>query len=155
MHLDDLARQFSEAARRRGLAYQRAGAVTIKQASATAIRAVASGAEDYDVCIAVDDKTLVLSCSCPAFDNEGPCKHLWATALVAAERRILAVMPAWTKVEFAGVRPDDDDSVDDPVVLDGEDDEDPHEAAAAPARVIRRHPALSQLPLRSGGDEES
>ena len=85
---------FRRAVRRRGAAYQRAGLVTIKQSSPTSIRAVATGTEDYDVRIEVDDRTLVLSCSCPAFDNDGPCKHLWATALVAAERRMLAAMPS-------------------------------------------------------------
>ena len=75
--------------RRRGEAYQRAGVVTIDEASATAIRAVAIGSEDYDVRIEIDGSTLVLACSCPAFDDFGPCKHLWATALVADERRML------------------------------------------------------------------
>src|SRR5512147_674624 len=100
MQIDDLARLFSEAVRRRGEARQRAGLVSIKHASATVIRAVAIGTYAYDVRIGVDGSTLVLSCSCPAFDELGPCKHLWATALVAAEQRMLASMPAWTKVHL-------------------------------------------------------
>ena len=107
MQIDDLARRFSEPVRRRGEVCQRVGAVTIKQASATAIRAVARGTERYDVRIEVDDRTLVLSCSCPAFEIDGPCKHLWATALVADERRMLAAIPSWTKVKLDAPLEDD------------------------------------------------
>src|SRR5204862_3321400 len=83
MRIDELARQFPEPVRRRGEACQRADAVTVTYATARAIRAVALGTEEYDVRIAVDDGTLALSCSCPAFERDGPCKHLCATALVA------------------------------------------------------------------------
>ena len=100
MQIDELARRFSETVRQRGAVCQRAGLVTIKQASPTAIRAVATGTERYDVRIEVDDRALVLSCSCPAFENDGPCKHLWATALVADERRMLAAIPSRTKVKL-------------------------------------------------------
>ena len=31
---------------------------------------------------------LVLSCSCPYFESDGPCKHLWAMALAADERTL-------------------------------------------------------------------
>src|ERR1044072_5803986 len=106
MQIDELARRFSERARQRGEACQRAGLVTIKQSTPTSIRAVAIGTEDYDVRIAVDDGALGLSCSCPAFDNDGPCKHLWATALEADEGRMLAAFPSPTKVKLAAARPE-------------------------------------------------
>jgi superfamily II DNA or RNA helicase len=106
MQIDELAMRFSERARQRGEAYQRAGLVTIKQSSPTSIRAAATGTENYDVRIAVDGRTLVLSCSCPAFDSDGPCKHLWATALVAAERRMLAAFPSPANVKLAAPRPE-------------------------------------------------
>src|SRR6266498_1751751 len=140
MQIDDLARRFPEAVRQRGAACQRAGAVTVTYATPSVIRAVALGTEEYDVQIAVEDGTLVLSCSCPAFERDGPCKHLWATALVADERRMLAAMPAWTKVELAAEGDDEDD--------------DDQMAAAVPSRVVLRQPPGSRLPLRSRGDEE-
>ena len=145
MQIDELARRFSEPVRRRGEAYQRAGAVTIKQASPTAIRAVAPGTERYDVRIEVDDRTLVLSCSCPAFEIDGPCKHLWATALVADERRLLAAIPSRTKVRL-------DVPLDD-VLDDDEDEDDDHEATSpTPSSVALRQPPGSPLPLRSRGE---
>src|SRR6266498_2008571 len=140
MQIDDLARRFPEAVRQRGAACQRAGAVTVTYATPSVIRAVALGTEEYDVQIAVEYGTLVLSCSCPAFERDGPCKHLWATALVADERRMLAAMPAWTKVELAAEGDDEDD--------------DDQMAAAVPSRVVLRQPPGSRLPLRSRGKEE-
>ena len=146
MQIDDLARLFSEAVRRRGEACQRADLVRIKQASETVIRAVAIGTYVYDVRIGVDGSTLVLSCSCPAFDDDGPCKHLWATALVAAERRVLATMPPWTKVklEAAPHAP-----YDDRIEFDDGDEDD--------RRVVLRQPPGAPLPLRSprAGDPPS
>ena len=141
MQIDELARQFSEAVQQRGAALQRAGLVMIDEFSATSIRAVAIGTEDYDVRIDVDDRTLVLSCSCPAFDNDGPCKHLWATALVAAERRMLAAMPSWTKVKLtpSGFDRDTDGTIDEVV-------------SVAPSRVVLRPGSL--LPLRLPGEGE-
>src|SRR4051795_1255763 len=136
MRIAELVGQFSEPVRRGGAACQQAGAVTIKYATARLIRALAVGTDEYEVRIAVDDGTLVLSCSCPAFERDGPCKHLWATALVANERRMLADMPAWTKVELA---------------FEGDDDQ---MGTPVPSRVVLREPPGSRLPLRSRGDEQ-
>jgi hypothetical protein len=149
MQIDDLARRFSEPVRRRGEVCQRAGAVTIKQASATAIRAIARGTERYDVRIEVDDRALVLSCSCPAFEIDGPCKHLWATALEADERQLLAAIPLRTKVRLDVPLDDDEDKDKD----DDDDDDDDHEVTSAtPSSVALRQPPGSPLPLRSRGE---
>ncbi len=139
MYLDELARRFSDGVRRRGTACRLAGAVTIAQATPTAIRAVVLGTERYDVRLEVDGHTLVLHCSCPAFDSDGPCKHLWATALVASERHLLAPLPSWTEVKLgtAQVGIDDDGVVlrqppGAPLPLLSRDDGDPPTPAETP-----------------------
>ena len=154
MQIDELARRFSESVRQRGEAYQRAGLVTIKQSSPTSIRAVATGTEDYDVRIEVDGRTLVLSCSCPAFDNDGPCKHLWATALVAAERRMLAAFPSPAKVKLAPPRPalDDGDAVASQIIVGSSEDEEQEVVFELPFRVTLRQPPGAPLPSRSRGE---
>src|SRR3954469_5741596 len=123
MQIDDLASCFPDAVRQRGETCRRAGAVTIRHISPTSIRAVAIGTETYDVRIEVDDGNLLLSCSCPAFDKDGPCKHLWAAALVADERRMLAPLPSWITLAPYPPRP-----------------------ALDPTRVVLRPPPGSPLP---------
>jgi hypothetical protein len=102
MQIDDLARRFTDAVRRRGTAYRLADAVTITRPTPTAIRAVVQGTEPYEVRIAVDGENLVLRCSCPAFEDDEPCKHLWATALVAADQGLLSAMPSPTESRAQG-----------------------------------------------------
>src|SRR5665213_602957 len=121
MRIDDLARRFPEQIRRRGVSCHRAQVVTIKHHSAAVIRGIAIGNEDYEVRLEVEGRTLVLSCSCPYFESDGPCKHLWAMALAADERRLLAGMPSWTKVKLEM----DDGAIDDDVYVDDEDDDPP------------------------------
>jgi SNF2-related domain/Helicase conserved C-terminal domain/SWIM zinc finger len=107
MRIEDLAHRFPEQVRRRGLAYQKAGGVDIKHASAAMIRAIAIGTAAYEVRIAVEAGMLVLACSCPYFDSTGPCKHLWATALAADEQELLAPVPSWTKMRLEESRSDE------------------------------------------------
>src|SRR3954451_8462713 len=45
--------------------------------------AVVSGGEDYPVRLRFRDKRLRISCTCPYFDENGECKHLWAAILEA------------------------------------------------------------------------
>ena len=149
MQIDELARRFSERARERGEAYRRAGLVTIKQSSPTSIRAAAAGTEVYDVRIEVEGRTLVLSCSCPAFDNDGPCKHLWATALVAAERQMLAASAGQVKLGRPGRAPTA--MVASQLIVGSSEDEDQEvvfEFHSASLSAAPRAP----LPLRSRGE---
>ena len=104
MQIDELTSRFPEPVRRRGAESHLAGSVILTHASKREIRAMVRGTEARGVRIAVEDPALVLSCSCPAFENEGPCKHLWATALAANERRLLAPLPFWTRVELDSSR---------------------------------------------------
>src|ERR1700693_1677501 len=79
----DLAHDFSDTVRRRGLGYFTSGAVRIQHGSDTHVFAHVQGARDYEVSVAWETPALVLCCDCPYFDSTGACKHLWATILAA------------------------------------------------------------------------
>ena len=136
MRLEDIAGEFPEQIRRRGAGCHRAGVVNIVAHSATGIRAVAIGTHDYSVRIEAQGRTLVLGCSCPYFEDQGPCKHIWATALLANHRKLLGALPGWSKLTLKAEDAtwedgdDDDDGGDDD--LDRNDDDDDQDAAEYP-----------------------
>jgi len=101
MALDALMDEFPPAVRARGSEYHRSGAVRILAHSADVIRATVRGTRTYGVKLQHTKKgALLLSCTCPFFFDRGPCKHLWATALTAADRGILAKMPTTARIEL-------------------------------------------------------
>jgi superfamily II DNA or RNA helicase len=82
--------EFSKNARVRGDDYRREGRVVITAASDSSIAARARGSEPYLLDISWQDATLLVRCDCPYFQDNGiPCKHLWATLLVAEEQGLL------------------------------------------------------------------
>jgi superfamily II DNA or RNA helicase len=101
MALDVLMDEFPPNVRARGIEYHRSGAVSILAHSADVIRATVKGTRTYGVKLQhTKQGSLVLSCTCPFFIDRGPCKHLWATALTAADRGILANMPMPAGIEL-------------------------------------------------------
>lgn len=79
-HLRTLA---GAAAFARGEALLAAGAVNLWSAGSEQIIAVVRGGEDYRVRLRGSASRISGDCTCPAFDREGWCKHLVATALAA------------------------------------------------------------------------
>jgi hypothetical protein len=150
MRLEDLAGEFPEQIRRRGAGCHRAGVVSIVAHSATRIRAVALGTHDYSVRIEAQGRTLVLGCSCPYFEDQGPCKHLWATALLANHRKFLGAMPGWSKLTLTAEEATwedgdgDDDGEDDDLDRDDDAGEDAAEDPPGPA-TSDRDPQLTLL----------
>jgi hypothetical protein len=69
----------------RGESYHRDGLVTLVRIDFERVAAQVAGTEDYHVTLAGRGKNIDGSCSCPAFDDWGFCKHLVATALAANE----------------------------------------------------------------------
>ncbi len=101
MALDVLMDEFPPTVRARGSEYHRSGTVSILAHSADVIRATVKGTRTYGVKLQHTKKgSLLLSCTCPFFVDRGPCKHLWATALTAADRGILAKMPMPARIEL-------------------------------------------------------
>src|ERR1019366_360952 len=85
-----LSRLFTSTVRGRGQTYYARGAVNIRHGSAIKVDATVWGSEDYEVEIEWANGELTLYCSCPYFDSDGPCKHLWATVLAAEARGYLS-----------------------------------------------------------------
>ena len=83
-----LAHEFSARTRMKGEQYAANGLVRLESANATAVSGIALGTRAYRVSISRSDDsrraTFVVSCDCAYFQQEfTPCKHLWATVLVA------------------------------------------------------------------------
>lgn len=67
----------------RGQAYAAEGRVEIATCEPHTVTATVSGTEDYSVGLEFADGELECGCECPAFEDDGFCKHLVATVLVA------------------------------------------------------------------------
>ncbi len=89
-----LTHLFNSMVRSRGEDYFARGAVRIVRGAADTLDAQVSGSEIYEVQIEWGDGELSLYCSCPYFDTDGPCKHLWAAVLAAQDRGYLSKIGA-------------------------------------------------------------
>ncbi len=67
----------------KGLAIVRRGAVEIESNAPGEICAIVDGTERYDVSLFWDGEQVETSCDCRAFENYGPCKHVFAVAVSA------------------------------------------------------------------------
>src|SRR3954469_14569118 len=89
-----VARNFSDAVRARGQSYFSKGRVSLMSASPNEIVAKVRGTTKYRVRARLRGAKLLTSCSCPYFSPQGePCKHLWATLLLADSRGFLQSDP--------------------------------------------------------------
>ncbi|MEM9801428.1 MAG: DEAD/DEAH box helicase [Planctomycetota bacterium] len=88
---DDLRHHFARAAIRKGDDYARAGRVSNFLETDYGAMAVVEGTMRYVVELVVDGEDAPGWCSCPAAYS-GPCKHMWAVAVVL-ERSRQAVVP--------------------------------------------------------------
>ncbi|MEA2696847.1 MAG: hypothetical protein QOI66_1118, partial [Myxococcales bacterium] len=145
----DLTARFPEKVRQRGAMYFVSDAVRIRTKSPDEILAHVHGSREYATGLTLDGGWLTLSCECPYFLSEGPCKHLWATILAADRMGILASMNPFNKIRLDH-HPDDDGGDeggdDDDEVGDDDGDEagDEADVVAAPApspmlAAYRRH----------------
>jgi len=79
--LQTLERSFGARTRTRGELYFRQGRVRLRRLDEAGIAAVVRGTNAYEVQVRFDPPTRrwQVSCTCRAFADAGPCKHLWAT----------------------------------------------------------------------------
>jgi hypothetical protein len=83
--LDALRKLASEKVFARGEAYHRGDQVQILMIDSKRVLARVAGTEDYRTELTGRGKTIGGTCSCPAFEDWGFCKHMVATALTANE----------------------------------------------------------------------
>jgi superfamily II DNA or RNA helicase len=81
--------EFPDSVKAKGSRYLQEGRVRLVAGSAWRVRAVVAGTATYSIGVGREDDTLRLSCTCPYFESDGPCKHLWATLLLARDRGFL------------------------------------------------------------------
>src|SRR6202030_917600 len=91
-----VVRHFSDAVRSRGQSYFVKGRVTVMAARAGEVVARVRGTSKYRVRVRLRGSKLLASCTCPYFSPQGePCKHLWATLLLAEARGLLQSAPVF------------------------------------------------------------
>jgi superfamily II DNA or RNA helicase len=91
-----VARNFSDAVRARGQSYLVKGRVTLLAARRGEVVARVRGTSKYRVRLRMRGSKLLASCTCPYFSPQGePCKHLWATLLMAEARGLLQSPPVF------------------------------------------------------------
>jgi len=89
-----VARNFSDAVRARGQSYFTKGRVSLMSAKPNEVVARVRGTTKYRVRARLRGARLLATCSCPYFGPQGePCKHLWATLLLADSRGFLQSPP--------------------------------------------------------------
>jgi hypothetical protein len=74
----------------KGIGLFQAKCVDIVESRPDRVEAVVHGGHDYDVVMQEADGTLSVSCSCPYGQENGECKHIWATILEADRAGALA-----------------------------------------------------------------
>ena len=90
-----LAGDFDTPVRRYGQAHFWYGRVHIQHGCDTDVAAYVQCSRTYQVTLDLeDDGVLYAYCHCPAFDEDGPCEHIWATILAAEERGYLSAAAA-------------------------------------------------------------
>jgi hypothetical protein len=108
-----LANQFDSTIRNRGLRCYEERAVRIVRGSADGVTAQVRGSRNYETAVHWKDGALTVECSCPYFESNGPCKHLWATVLAARQGGYLSQVGAVRTVLLGGEPGDADFDADD------------------------------------------
>ena len=75
--------EFSAAIRQQGQTYHWQHLIRIREGDSRRVEAEVTGAERYGVRLDWDAPFLTVLCDCSHFEEEGTCKHLWATILAA------------------------------------------------------------------------
>ncbi len=89
-----VSRDFADAVRARGQSYFMKGRVVVTGTKPGEVAARVRGTDKYRVRLRLRGGRLLASCTCPYFSPNGdPCKHLWATILMADARDLLHSPP--------------------------------------------------------------
>jgi superfamily II DNA or RNA helicase len=80
---------FGAGVRSRGQEYFATGAVQITEGDAGHVAATVIGAREYYVQLQIKNGSLAVSCTCPFFQDNEACKHIWAVMLEAEHQEFL------------------------------------------------------------------
>ncbi len=87
--LSDVARSFPSVVRQRGDWIYRGGNVKIVSGNQWSVDALVKGTHKYEVSLQRSNEVVRVSCTCPYYESDGPCKHIWAALLAATDRNYL------------------------------------------------------------------
>jgi superfamily II DNA or RNA helicase len=110
--------------RSRGADYFREKKVKIDHGCNWDVKATVRGEQRYDVILMRKESSVYISCTCPYFDSDGPCKHLWAVILEIDEKGYLGGDGAKTPLSLVEASFDDDEEFEDDELEDDEFDDD-------------------------------
>lgn len=85
IQMKDIQQLIDEPYLSRGIEYFNEGVVKIITLQETSVKARIVGSCVYNVTLIFKNKTLTGTCSCPAFSDFGPCKHMAATCMAVLE----------------------------------------------------------------------
>ncbi|MBX3226730.1 MAG: DEAD/DEAH box helicase [Labilithrix sp.] len=80
--IEDVLASYERSTLVRGQHYADDGRVTVTRRDVSVVRGRVRGTQPYDVQIGVEEGEPFTSCTCPAYDREGECKHIAALAYV-------------------------------------------------------------------------
>ena len=104
-----LFRQVPSQVRSRGESIFRFRGVTITGGDAHTVTATVAGSLLYEVNLELTEDVIGASCTCPYFDSEGLCKHIWATVLAADRTNYLRAANGVSALGLAPLDEFDDD----------------------------------------------
>jgi hypothetical protein len=84
-----LANEFDPRLRHSGAEILASGRVRILSGNQWKVEARVAGSRVYEVGLVREHDDIRVECSCPFFEDDGPCKHIWATILAADRRSYL------------------------------------------------------------------
>ncbi|MDQ3135089.1 MAG: SWIM zinc finger family protein, partial [Acidobacteriota bacterium] len=148
-----VSQEFSAKVRERGRLYFLGGTVRVKRGDDQQVEATVRGTENYRIKLSWQKNKLLVVCSCPYYETEGPCKHIWATLLTAEQKGYLKtadaqarlrlefdehVVPEWPEDDEADEYDDelDDEADDDDEDEDDEDEDDELDQELAAGRKL-------------------
>jgi hypothetical protein len=137
-----LSKSFPTKIRQRGETIDQQGQVTRISGNQFKVSADVQGSVLYSIELSRQGDEVHVSCDCPYFASDGPCKHIWATVLAADRKSYLRGKLGGGTVRLV----EDLDNIDDVSDLDIDDD-DIDVAPASPVYSSRlRAPARPLLP---------
>jgi superfamily II DNA or RNA helicase len=142
-----LAFQVEKQVQLKGYTVFNAKRVTVFEESPISMMAYVQGEERYTVALILVDSALEVECSCPAYAQYGPCKHIWAAILEADRRGALSLANQEHRLllrEMTDPEDEDDDAFDDD---DDDIDWDAIEASIRNSGRTRAQPPPRQPPM--------
>lgn len=117
--------------------------IRVLQTKPYTFQTMVTGNGSYEVDLLYEEGSLVVHCTCPAYDQYGPCKHIWAAILEADKQGALPGAQNASRLRIVDLLESDDFDEDEDA---DEEDDDPRGAnwknfSVSPAPGVIKQPA--------------